>query len=218
MRFAKESGFVREAKVRGHFGASRAFSARYRNGRRADARAIARVVCRGAGRQRHSSRFCGNAGVSCWACWSPFVLAARGKGRATGQSLSAGAGGSRDRSRTNDAGRPVRSGRTAARGSRRGSLRFGGCRGDRVVAQPPRARSDGEPAVGTGGRSFGCHNVASAGRGRARAQRGTNTLERSRRAFHGLGSRCTRSTFLHGRVAASARPSGWRHLASGMGS
>jgi len=218
MRFAKKSRSDREARDRACSSASWPYPTRHRNRWRAGSRTIARVFCDGARGQQQRDGFHGDAGMSPRPGGSPFVLAARRRVGATGQPLSTGTSGDRNRSGWNGAGRFARSGDAAASGGRCGSLLFGGGSGDRVMAQPARSRPYRKPAVGIGGRSFRRHHPASAFGGGTRAQRRTDALERSRCAFYGIGGRSARSAFFHGRIAASARSSGWRHLVSGMGS
>jgi len=218
MRFAKEGRSDREARGRACSGASWPYPARYSNRRRAGSRTIARVVCDRPRGQQQRDGFHGDVGMSSQPRRRPFVLAARGRGGATGQSLSAGISGDRDRSERNGAGRFARSGDAAAGGGRCGSLLFGGRSSDRVMAQSACARPYRKPAVGTGGRSVRRHYPASAFGGGTQSERRTDALERSHCAFYGIGCRSARPPFFHGRIAASARSSGWRHLVSGMGS
>ncbi len=218
MRYAREVCLDRGARRRVSFDSSGPFDARHRNWRRVGAGAIARIIRSRTGRQQQCGWLHGDAGLSRQPGARSFVLAARGYGGATGPSLSARIGGDRNRSGTHCVGRFARSGNAATHGGRRGSLRFGGRRGDRSVAQPARARPDCKSAFGAGGKSVRRHHLASPCRSGARAQRGPDTLERSRRAFHSIGGWSARSAFFHHQIVASAWPSGWWHLASGMGS
>lgn len=192
--------------------------ARCGNRRRVGSRTVARIICVGMGRQWQRGRLCSHPGAARQPGWSPPVLAARGDSRAAGLPSCAGIGRNRDQSGATDPGRAARCGDIAARGSRCHSLcRRRRCR-DRIVAQSPRARPDGEQATDACGGNFGRHRAASARRGGTRPQRRANALEHSRRAFYRNGGWGTWTSCVRRSIAAPARSPGWRVLASGMGS
>lgn len=218
MRFAKEGHSGRESGGSAVCGASWSCRPRCCARRRVGAWAVARTVRSGADRQKQCGGLYGDAGLSRQPGRRSVVLVARGDGATTGLSPYAWTGRNRDRPQAAGAGCAARSGGLAACGGRRGSLYLRRSGGDRVMAPSSCARPDRKSPIGTGGGSIGRHHIASPGRGGAQSQCCADALEHPRGAFRCAGGGGARSAYLHRRLVAPAWASGWRILASGMGS
>lgn len=185
--------------------------------RRTGAGAASRTVRRGACGHGQRDRVRGHAGTDHFAPHSSLDLAARGRGRSPKRTAPpTGFGRDRPRSVPADAGGGARSADPAARRGGRGPLPGGGSRGDRALAQSPRARSHRQPPPGDRGRGIGRDHVDAARRCRACSQRGADSLGDRRRTLHAAGGERARPSHLRLHTAAPARRARRRALAAGV--